>query len=161
MKLRKTSRLSKRRRAHSKKTRRTYKKKYLKMRGGGINAPEKNDLIMYFIDGKHEVGHEGIIQSVNDEGVLVGFEGYTHARFEWDRWNQFVNNHYTGVPRRKVDVAKKNMNGNFPQIAFINVPEGTTWKSLLPSSKPKKTSSKPKKGKTFFSRFSRKSSTDA
>ena len=161
MKLRKTSRLSKRRRAHSKKTRRTYKKKYLKMRGGGINAPEKNDLIMYFIDREHAVGHEGIIQSVNDEGVLVGFEGYTHARFEWDRWNQFVNNHYTGVPRRKVDVAKKNMNGNFPQIAFINVPEGTTWKALLPSSKPKKTSSKPKKGKTFFSRFSRKSSTDA
>jgi len=156
MKLRKTSRLSKRRRAHSKKTRRTYKKKYLKMRGGGIDAPEVNDLIMYFIDGEeHTVGHEGIITNVNKDGIMVGFESYSHPRFEKERFEAYVNNHYTGVTKRKlVDVAKKNMNGDFPQIAFIKVPKGTTWKALQPSSKHKKgTLSR------LFSR--RKSSTDA
>lgn len=114
MTLRKTNRFTKRRRAHSKKTR--------KMRGGYY--PKKDDRIMYFRFYDDTEGYSGTITEVGKEGVLVGWDGYSHPRFKWDHWKRFVQNHYGSGNSVKLvnEESAKKTEGTaeiFPQIAFL------------------------------------------
>lgn len=114
MTLRKTSRFTKRRRAHSKKTK--------KMRGGYY--PKEKDRIIYFRFYDDTEGYTGTINDVGKEGVLVGWDGYSHPRFKWNNWNRFVQNHYGSGNSVKLvsEESAKKTEGTaeiFPQIAFL------------------------------------------
>ena len=164
MTLRKTKRHSKRRRAHSKKNRRTYK-----MRGGGIAKPEVNDLIMYFRGPTDTEGYEGIIESINkgkdDDEVMVSFLDALPKKFTLKEFKKYVDNYYKKQERKLVfaKCAEKNKKGHFPQIAFIEKEDGRGWKALIKPSSRSRSRSRSSSSSRSSSRSpsSRDTSTDA
>jgi hypothetical protein len=146
MTLRKTRRHSKTRRAHSKKTRRTYK-----IRGGFKKEPVEGDRIMYFRFFNDDEGYAGTINTVKKNGdVMVDWDGYSNPIFEKVRWAHYVENHYGSLDNVELvsQASAKKREGTkeiFPQIAYLG-PEGKS-KSFMSRllSRSKKTGSKSKK----------------
>ena len=141
MTLRRTRRHSKRRRAHSKKNRRTYKMR------GGVND-KVGDKFVYFRAKDDTVGHPGEITKFLDDGrILVGFETYTRDPFTIKEWEGCLDNYYPKSPgkiignRKNLANPEKKMDRPFPQIAYLG-PEGKS-KSFM--SRFRKSASKSKK----------------
>lgn len=145
MTLRKTKRHSKRRRARSKKTRRTYKMR------GGFKFPKEGDRIMYFRYFNDAEGYPGTIKEINkdDGAVTVEWDGYVHPPFPENHWVKFVQNYYLSNKSSRLEsqdsVTKNEGTAEiFPQIAYLKPPTGTMWQRLsaLKRSRSKKSGSR-------------------